>query len=139
MASHSSFFLFPFASAAAAAAAAAIQKYKIQILLYIIIIIIHTLFSSLSLSNSNNGLCWILTGQTRRSALSLSLSLPTDLISFFPFQHFTFLPSICLPTNSLQGKPKTKFVFGCCSLSKIFDFVYNYFLFILFFPIHIFL
>ena len=128
MASHSSFFLFPFASAAAAAAAA-IQKYKIQILLYIIIIIIHTLFSSLSLSNSNNGLCWILTGQTRRSALSLSLSLPTDLISFFPFQHFTFLP-----TNSLQGKPKTKFVFGCCSLSKIFDFVYNYLFIYFIFP-----
>ena len=131
LASHSSFFLFPFASAAAAAAAAAaIQKYKIQILLYIIIIIIiHTLFSSLSLSNSNNGLCWILTGQTRRSALSLSLSLPTDLISFFPFQHFTFLP-----TNSLQGKPKTKFVFGCCSLSKIFDFVYNYLFIYFIFP-----
>ena len=96
-------------------------KYKYYYILYIII---HTLFSSLSLSNSNNGLCWILTGQTRRSALSLSLSLPTDLISFFPFQHFTFLP-----TNSLQGKPKTKFVFGCCSLSKIFDFVYNYLFF----------
>ena len=113
-------------------------KYKYY---YILLLLLYTLcfLLSLSLSNSNNGLCWILTGQTRRSALSLSLSLPTDLISFFPFQHFTFLPSICLPTNSLQGKPKTKFVFGCCSLSKIFDFVYNYFLFILFFPIHIFL
>ena len=130
MASHSSFFLFPFASAAAAAAAAAaaIQKYKIQILLYIYYYY-YTHFVLFSLSNSNNGLCWILTGQTRRSALSLSLSLPTDLISFFPFQHFTFLP-----TNSLQGKPKTKFVFGCCSLSKIFDFVYNYLFIYFIFP-----
>ena len=108
-------------------------KYKYY---YILLLLLYTLcfLLSLSLSNSNNGLCWILTGQTRRSALSLSLSLPTDLISFFPFQHFTFLPSICLPTNSLQGKPKTKFVFGCCSLSKIFDFVYNYLFIYFIFP-----
>ena len=106
-------------------------KYKYY---YILLLLLYTLcfLLSLSLSNSNNGLCWILTGQTRRSALSLSL--PTDLISFFPFQHFTFLPSICLPTNSLQGKPKTKFVFGCCSLSKIFDFVYNYLFIYFIFP-----
>ena len=129
MASHSSFFLFPFASAAAAAAAAAIQKYKIQILLYIIYYYTHFVFFSLSLSQTQTMGCAGSSQAKPDGQLSLSLSLPTDLISFFPFQHFTFLP-----TNSLQGKPKTKFVFGCCSLSKIFDFVYNYLFIYFIFP-----
>ena len=88
-----------------------------------IIIIIHTLFYSLSQTQTMG--CAGSSQAKPDGQLSLSLSLPTDLISFFPFQHFTFLP-----TNSLQGKPKTKFVFGCCSLSKFFDFVYKLFIFI---------
>ena len=104
-------------------------KYKYY---YILLLLLYTLCFLLSLSLSLKLKQWAVLDPHRpnQTVSSLSLSLPTNLISFFPFQHLIFLPSICLPTNSLQGKPKTKFVFGCCSLSKFFDFVYKLFIFI---------